>query len=177
MLILLLREVLSGVGVLTVDGSCQVVAGIADRFHLRHDTEHPLYLRLRLDAETSVHHLIEVCGDFHLHVVGDGLILLNSGEQLFKFLLFLLVEQCAHESEHPLATLTEHHDFFLGVEDGEFRRLHQSGRDKAQPCVLILRLFFRFDYLAYDLLNLRHKPNHDKRVDQVEERMERREHE
>ena len=106
-LVLLRGEMLLLALHLAAYGARDVVAGVADALYLGYLAQHGAYLAFRVVGEVVVANVIQVCGDFYLHVVRDVLIFLYSREQLCKLGLVLLLQQPAHHHEHALHALGE----------------------------------------------------------------------
>ena len=179
--VLALDEVVLLAVVLTRDGTCHVVAGIANRLQLRNLTEHGADLRLGVVTEVGITHGVEVLGNLQLHVVGDALVLLYSCEQLVEVasLVVLLVrrtarqgQQLTHHTEHALHAVGKLLYLLLGLQHGKLGGLHESGSNEVQAEVLLLVDLLGLDDPADELLYLGDEPNQDKGIGHVERRVE-----
>lgn len=175
--VLLFREVLPSL-VLPLYRAGNVEAGITNALQFADLAKHRTDLALRLIRQVGIAHLLQIGGNLNLHVVGNVLILLDALKLMLKVLLVLLVEQVPHHAEHPLHPLGKVRDFLLRLQHRDFRRLHHASLQKLQvnDVVSLALALLRTDDKADDALDLGHKPDEDERVDQIETRVECRQH-
>ena len=139
MLVLLLGEILIGLA-LAVDGTCQVIAAVADALYLRHFTQHGTYLQLTFRTQASFGHLIQIIGNLQLHAVTDILVLLHTAEHFVEIIILLRMQQVLHHSEHTAGTFGKKMYFLACLQDGQLCRRKHTARDKTQAIFLVLLL-------------------------------------
>ncbi len=170
-LVLLLGEVFLAV-LLARDGACEIVAGVADALKFADLAKHGAYLGFGLVGEVGIRHVVEVVGDLYLHVVGDALVLLDTGEEFGEGGIVGRAEQFAYHTKHTLYAVGEGLYLFLCLKHGEFGGLHDAGRDETQTEVFFLLFLARGDDAADEFLDLGDKPDEEGRVAHVERGVE-----
>ena len=133
---------------LAVDGTCHIITGITDGLQLADLAEHRTDLSFGFIGEVCIGDLFQIRGDLYLHIVGDALVFLYTGEQLGELLVVFLGEELTHHSKHPLHTLAEADNLFLGFEHRELRRLQETSGNEMQAEILLIINLLRLDYPA-----------------------------
>ena len=73
---LYLGKLVGAVLAMAVEGACQVVARVANALQFGNLAQHAHNLHLGLNTQATFAHLVQVVGNFHLHIVGDILVFL-----------------------------------------------------------------------------------------------------
>ena len=121
----------------------------------------------------GVAHIVQVAGNFYLHAVAEGFVLLNAGKAFGKGILVVLRHQVTYHAEHLLHSLGKGANLLLCLEHREFGRLHDTGGNELQAEFLLVIGLFGLDDPADKALNQRHEPKHQQRVQDIESRVER----
>ena len=158
----------------SANGSCQVIAAVADTFQFGNLAHHVAYLRLSFVAQVSIAHGAQILGNLLLHVVGYGLIFLYPCVKLHKLRVVAYANQLAYHTKHTLNTLCKARNLFVCFEHREFGRLHDASLNEAQTEVFFLVFLARLDNPAYNLLYLRYEPDKYSGIKEVEKRVESR---
>ena len=186
MVVLSVGEVVFLAVIFARDGSCHVVAGIANTLQLRNLAKHGTNFGLGVIRQVGIADGVQILGNFQLHVVRDTLVFLNAGKQFVEVtgLVVVLVartgregQQFAYHTEHALHTFRERLNLLLCLQHRELRGLHEASRNEVQAEVLFFVHLLGLDDPADELFNLGDKPYQDERVSHVECRVEGSQHE
>ncbi len=150
----------------------QVEIGVSKGFKLGDSPEHAADLVLCVVGEVGVSNGTQVFTNLVLHLVAHFFGLLDAVEEGCKGFFILDDIKLLHKAEHTLHLLSKDHNLLLGLENGEFRSLHQAAADILKAEFVFFIGFTGFDDKAHHFLNLGNKPYEDSRIYHVEAGME-----
>ena len=109
-----------------LNGASHLETSITNRLQFAYLTKHRAHFIFCLIRQPFVAYLLQILTYFYLHVVGNILVLADTGKQVIELTTIFFVKQNLRHAKHALHSLGKMDNLLLRLKNGYFWSCHQS---------------------------------------------------